>query len=203
VRRYVTSPGEYEAYLEIRNFSDKPVTCDVTLSVVLAKTCSTNGECPSGFECDQLLKTCAKPAGRHPAGVSLPPRGVWRKIVPQLQSDGGASSRPPSRASSRDVFPVDNRATPTSRHAAPRDPLRHRAEPVLEALLLLFSAERRREDRAQRVPAEPDTHHHLRYGRARHEGPARQLPIYIRPTGKFAPMDDDEWRRVKPRWSRR
>lgn len=137
VRRYLTSPGEYEAYLEVRNFSDKPVTCDVTLSVVLPNACKATAECPSGYECDKLLGLCANPQASIPP-IALAPKGTWQRILPSLQSDGGRLVVTAEPREWKDPFPVDNRAYA---YLAPRRPARIQLVTeqnlFLEALLLL------------------------------------------------------------------
>lgn len=188
VRRYLTSPGEYEAYLELRNFSDQPVTCDVTLSVVLPKTCQSHGECPSGYECDKLLAVCANPQGVIPP-VSLAPRGVWRKIVPGLQSDGGRLVATAEPREFKDVFPIDNRAYA---YLQPRRPARilfvTEQNLFLEALLLLDP----QNVVTKLVPA--DYRPSADYDLTIFDDVApdtKGLPgnyLYIHPSGKFAPM---------------
>jgi len=179
VRRYVTSPGEYAGVPRDPQLQRQAGHCDVTLSVVLARRAAPTASARA-LRVRPAPQDLRQPAGRHPAGVAPAARRV-RKIVPQLQSDGVRLVGPPSRASSGRLPRTTTAPTPTSRHAAPRRSLRHRAEPVPEALLLLRSAERRREDRARastgraRTTTSPSS-----TWSARHEGPARQTNL-IRP----------------------
>jgi hypothetical protein len=137
VRRYLASPGEYEAFLEIRNFSNRRTTCDVTLSVVTTKACKQHRDCTSGFDCDALLGVCANPQGTIPP-IRLEPRGVWRRVLPNLQSDGGRLVATVEPRDFADVFPLDNRAyayLPPRRSARIQLVTAHNL--FLEALLLL------------------------------------------------------------------
>jgi len=109
VRRYLAAPGEYEAYLEIRNWASRPVTCNVTVSLVLPRKCRAHADCPTGTECDRLLGVCGNPQGVIPP-VTLPPRGTWRRILPNLSSDGGRLVATVEPRELRDIFPLDNRA---------------------------------------------------------------------------------------------
>jgi hypothetical protein len=137
VRRYLASPGEYEAYLEIRNYADRPATCDVTLSVVLPGTCRAPEDCPQGFECDKLLSSCANPQAVIPP-VSLAARGTWKRVLSSLSSDGGRLVATVEPREFRDPFPKDNRAYA---YLPPRRPARilfvTEQNLFLEALLLL------------------------------------------------------------------
>jgi hypothetical protein len=137
VRRYLASPGEYEAFVEIRNYADRPVTCQVTVSLVLPRACTAGADCPQGFACDPGLGSCANPQGTIPP-VSLEPRGVWRRVVPNLQSDGGRLVASVEPKEIQDVFPQDNRAYA---YLPPRRPARIQLVTeqnlFLEALLLL------------------------------------------------------------------
>jgi hypothetical protein len=137
VRRYLTSPGDYEAYLEIRNYADRPVTCDVTVSVVLPGTCRAREDCPQGFECDQLLSSCANPQAAIPP-VSLAARGTWKRVLAKLSSEGGRLVATVEPREFKDPFPRDNRAYA---YLPPRRPARilfvTEQNLFLEALLLL------------------------------------------------------------------
>jgi len=134
VRRHLADPRTYEAYVEVQNFSKKKVECEIFLHLVAP---GKPGQCPSGFEYDKELKSCANPQGAT-ASFTLKPKEEMRRVFSNLSSDGGRLVAAISVRGIKDIFPLDNRAFALlPRRQATRIALVSEGNLFLELVLLL------------------------------------------------------------------
>ena len=134
VRRHLTDPRTYEAYVEVHNFSSVKVECEIFLHLVVD---GKPGSCPPGYEYDRELKTCANPQGATPS-FKLEPRGEMKRVFSNLSSDGGRLVAAISVRGIRDIFPLDNRAFALlPRRRSTRIALVSKGNLFLELVLLL------------------------------------------------------------------